>query len=374
MSGRGSSHPDSETMDITPSSDEQPRYRLPPNPPVGSDEFLHLHAGTITKVIELKAKLLADWFRPQGLDPESTDKLDQEYDATTAEMLALCEGLGMTHGELPNDILALHEKIKPIHLRLHEETTSSHAIQQKPPPTHKGKGKRPLDAEGYQIPPKHLVCKNPAGKPKDLAPLPTGNPFSLPANTPPPSNDPAESTTEKTRKLRIPPYFVRPTPNWIMNMTILKKEFPSITAVHARDNFLKLTVSSEEEHHRLKHKLQEMKAEFKSYNLKQDRPVKIVIRGLPICTSHEPIIEAMKFKGFNVIKIMQLTKSQSRAPMPLFYLQITNKLNVEEVYSINELFGIKISIERYRGRKSPPSNVSAAKFRFTPTIYLTILY
>ncbi|GIY84830.1 hypothetical protein CDAR_282211 [Caerostris darwini] len=234
MSGRGSSHPDSETMDITPPSDEQPRYRLPPNPPVGSDEFLYLHAETITKVIELKAKLLADWFRPQGLDPESTDKLDQEYDATTAEMLALCEGLGMTHGELPNDILALHEKMKPIHLRLHEETTPSHAIQQKPPPTQKGK--RPLDAEGYHIPPKHLVCKNSAGKHKDLAPLPTGNPFSLPANTPPPSNDPAESTTEKTRKLRIPPYFVRPTPNWIINMSILKKDFPSITAVNTHNS------------------------------------------------------------------------------------------------------------------------------------------
>ncbi|GIX89564.1 nucleic-acid-binding protein from transposon X-element [Caerostris extrusa] len=212
-------------------------------------------------------------------------------------MLELCKGLGMSHNELPNDIFALHERIKPVHLRLHGETTPTRETQQKPP-IQKGKGKSPLDAEGYQIPPKHLVCKNPIEKPKDLSPLPTGNPFSLPANAPPPNNDLIESSTEQTRKLRIPLYFVRPTSNWIVNMTILKKEFPTMKSVHARDNFLKLTVSSEEEHYRLKRKLQELKAEFKCFNLKQDRPVKIVIRGLPVSTNHEPIIEAMKFKGF----------------------------------------------------------------------------
>ncbi|GIX84945.1 hypothetical protein CEXT_107101 [Caerostris extrusa] len=60
-------------------------------------------------------------------------------------------------------------------------------------------------------------------------------------------------------------------------MSILKKEIPSIRSVHARDNFLKLTVSSEEEHFRLKRKLQELNAELKCYNLKQDRPTKIPI-------------------------------------------------------------------------------------------------
>ncbi|GIY35470.1 hypothetical protein CDAR_239431 [Caerostris darwini] len=216
MSGRGSPAPDSETMDISTGNDEQPPYRLPPDPPVGSDEFLYLHVETITKIIELRAKLLADWFRPKDLDLESANKLDKEYDATAEEMQTLCKGLGITHDKLPEDINALHNRIKPVHLRLHEKA-APHANQQKNP-TQKGKGKRPLDAEGYQIPPKHLVCKPPKENSTDLTPLPTGNPFSLPANASPPSNDPAVSTTEQTRKLRIPPYFVRPTPNWIVNI------------------------------------------------------------------------------------------------------------------------------------------------------------
>ncbi|GIY87749.1 hypothetical protein CDAR_261961 [Caerostris darwini] len=157
------------------------------------------------------------------------------------EMQTLCDRLGMTYGELPDSIHELHEKINPIHLRLHGETSPSQKIPQKSPPIQKGKGKRPLDAEGFQAPPKHLVCKNPAETSKDPALVPTGNPFALPAHISPPNNDPAESATEKTRKLRIPPYFVRPNTNWILNMSILKKAFPSIAAVHARDNFIKLT-------------------------------------------------------------------------------------------------------------------------------------
>ncbi|GIY63400.1 hypothetical protein CDAR_308151 [Caerostris darwini] len=217
MSGRGSPVPDTNMMDISTGNDEQPPYRLPPNPPVSSDEFLYINAQVITKVIELKATMLADWFRPKDLDPESAKKLDESYDATTAEMLALCEGLGIQHDKLPNDINELHNRIKPIHLRLHAATAPSREKHQKPP-AKKGKGKRPLDTEGYQAPPKHLICKPAKEITTDSAPLPTGNPFALPDSAAPPSNDPAESTAEKTRKLRVPPFFVRPTPNWIVNI------------------------------------------------------------------------------------------------------------------------------------------------------------
>ncbi|GIY10790.1 hypothetical protein CDAR_16061 [Caerostris darwini] len=203
-------------MDVSTGNDVQPPYRLPPNPPVGSDEFLYINAQVITKVIELKATMLADWFRPKDLDPESAKKLDESYDATTAEMLALCEGLGIQHDKLPNDINELHNRIKPIHLRLHAAAAPSREKHQQPP-AKKGKGKRPLDTEGYQAPPKHLICKPAKEIVTDSAPLPTGNPFALPDSAALSSNDPDESATEKTRKLRVPPFFVRPTSNWIVN-------------------------------------------------------------------------------------------------------------------------------------------------------------
>ncbi|GIY13998.1 hypothetical protein CEXT_682811 [Caerostris extrusa] len=88
-------------------------------------------------------------------------------------------------------------------------------------------------------------------------------------------------------------------------------------SVQSRDNFLKLTVDTEEEHMHLKTALINMKAEFKCFNLRKDRPIKVVIRGLPSCTNHEPIIETIKAYGFNILKFSQLSKFGSKQPMPL---------------------------------------------------------
>ncbi|GIX93833.1 hypothetical protein CEXT_270991 [Caerostris extrusa] len=160
MSERGSSLPGTETMDVSPpGDDEQPPCRLPPDPPVGSDEYLYLHVQTITKIIKLKAKLLADWFRPKGLDPDTTSKLDKEYDTTTAEMLALCEGLGMSQNELPEDIYALHEKIKHVHLRLHEETAPSQANKQKTSYPERKRKKDPWMPRAIKFPQSILYAK-----------------------------------------------------------------------------------------------------------------------------------------------------------------------------------------------------------------------
>ncbi|GIY62943.1 hypothetical protein CEXT_456381 [Caerostris extrusa] len=68
-------------------------------------------------------------------------------------------------------------------------------------------------------------------------------------------------------------------------------------SVLSRDKFLKLTVSSEIEHLRLKNKLVQLGFEFKCFNLKQDRPLKVLIRGLPSCTSKEAIGSAITALG-----------------------------------------------------------------------------
>ncbi|GIY03690.1 hypothetical protein CEXT_1941 [Caerostris extrusa] len=91
-----------------------------------------------------------------------------------------------------------------------------------------------------------------------------------------------DSIPEQPRKLRIPPFFVRPCTNWVSNNAIYRRAAPSIKSVQSRDNFLKLTVDTEEDHMRLKAALVKQGAEFRCFNLQKDRAVKIVIRGLTL--------------------------------------------------------------------------------------------
>ncbi|GFT33385.1 zinc finger protein [Trichonephila clavipes] len=53
--------------------------------------------------------------------------------------------------------------------------------------------------------------------------------------------------------------------------------------------------------------------------LKKDRPIKVVIRGLPSNTEPEDIKTEIEAEGFKVAKNSQMKNYRSKAPMPLFY-------------------------------------------------------
>ncbi|GFU18545.1 nucleic-acid-binding protein from transposon X-element [Trichonephila clavipes] len=86
--------------------------------------------------------------------------------------------------------------------------------------------------------------------------------------------------------------------------------------------------------------------------LKQDRPIKVVIRGLPSNTEPEDIKAEIEAEGFKVAKISQMKKYRTKAPMPLFYLQIENGVDAPKIYDFTELFGARIEVKpSERGNK-----------------------
>ncbi|GFS67442.1 nucleic-acid-binding protein from transposon X-element [Trichonephila clavipes] len=92
--------------------------------------------------------------------------------------------------------------------------------------------------------------------------------------------------------------------------------------------------------------------EFKSFMLKQDRPVKVVIRGLPSNTEPEDIKTEIEAEGFKVVKISQMNNYRTKGPMPLFYLQIENGVDAPKIFDFTELFGTRVEVKPFdRGNK-----------------------
>ncbi|GFW86195.1 zinc finger protein [Trichonephila clavipes] len=81
--------------------------------------------------------------------------------------------------------------------------------------------------------------------------------------------------------------------------------------------------------------------------LKQDRPVKVVIRGLPSNTESEDIKTEIEAEGFKVHKISQMKNYRTNAPMPLFHLQIENGECAPKIYDFTELFGTRIEVKPF---------------------------
>ncbi|GFU18566.1 zinc finger protein [Trichonephila clavipes] len=156
---------------------------------------------------------------------------------------------------------------------------------------------------------------------------------------------------EVIKKPRIPPFFVSPKGDWRQLVALAKLIAPSFQS-QMSGRFLKVTVGDELEYRNLSHWLEQTGVEFKSFMLKQDRPIKVVIRGLPSNTEPEDIKAEIEAEGFKVAKISQMKNYRTKAPMPLFYLQIENGVDAPKIYDFTELFGARIEVKpSERGNK-----------------------
>ncbi|GIX91943.1 hypothetical protein CEXT_468301 [Caerostris extrusa] len=139
--------------------------------------------------------------------------------------------------------------------------------------------------------------------------------------------DDANPPEQPPRRQRIHPppfFFVKGTKDWGSILPQLKTISPTLNSVLSRENFLKITVATEVEHVRMKNKLVQFGLEFKCFNLKQDRPVKVMIRGLPACTFKEDINFALTHLGFKVLAVNQLLKGLSHFHAEFLIIQPTH--------------------------------------------------
>ncbi|GFX78130.1 RNA-directed DNA polymerase from mobile element jockey [Trichonephila clavipes] len=96
--------------------------------------------------------------------------------------------------------------------------------------------------------------------------------------------------------------------------------------------------------------------EYKSFMLKSDRPLKLLIRGLPTSTKVEEIRVEIEREGFQIHKISRLQKFKTKAPMPLIYLQLVNDAKTDTIFQFTEMFGTQISFERYDNSRNKKPN------------------
>ncbi|GBN59638.1 Nucleic-acid-binding protein from transposon X-element [Araneus ventricosus] len=83
---------------------------------------------------------------------------------------------------------------------------------------------------------------------------------------------------------------------------------------------------------------------------KTNKPMKVVIKGLPKETDTEDIKEELINKNFRVEKVNQLKKFKTREPLNIFQIHLTLTDNVSEIYKLDTLCYHFISVEEYRSR------------------------
>ncbi|GFX74943.1 RNA-directed DNA polymerase from mobile element jockey [Trichonephila clavipes] len=224
-----------------------------------------------------------------------------------------------------------------------------------------------VDEDGFRLPSKKQTA-NPNGKPFLSSPAAilthpnSSAPSALPiilSNAHEEVED-TEFDTEQAAaavapRVKIPPFFIQPNPDWTDLMVFAHSLAPTLQS-KLSGRFLRITVQSEEEYRKLVTYFWHEQIAFKYFMLRSERPLKLILRGLPTSTELEAVKKEIESEGFKIHKISRLTKFQSKAPMPLICIQLINDLNADSIYNYVDMFGNRVAFEPYDGSRNRRPN------------------
>ncbi|KAL4096527.1 hypothetical protein QTP88_021466 [Uroleucon formosanum] len=165
----------------------------------------------------------------------------------------------------------------------------------------------------------------------------------------PPSN-PTTPTIEQIDEIAPikppPPVFVK----GVADFPELCKKLIEIIGV---DNFvckasadkLKIQTSNSDSYRTLVRYLKEEKAQYHTYQLREDKPLRIVIRNLHPSTPAETIKEELELLSFEVRQVINVLHKVNKNPLPLFFVDLEPTYNSSEIFHLSSLLHTKIKIE-----------------------------
>ncbi|GFV73338.1 uncharacterized protein TNCV_2898391 [Trichonephila clavipes] len=123
------------------------------------------------------------------------------------------------------------------------------------------------------------------------------------------------------------------------------QKFPDITNKSSGE-FIKLITNDIEEYHALTNFLEDDKDfEFFSLKSKSIKPIKIVIKGLPIFTKTHEIQSDLEEEGFTIENVSQLISKKTKTALSFF--QVPRNANNQKTFDLKTVGYMQVKIEGY---------------------------
>jgi len=108
---------------------------------------------------------------------------------------------------------------------------------------------------------------------------------------------------------------------------------------------LKIQTSNPDAYRVLVHFLKDEKAEFHTYQLKEDKPLRVVIRNLHPTTPLNLIKEELAVRLFEVRQVTNVLHKVTKNCLPLFFVDLEPTTKSNEIFQLSSLLHTKIKIE-----------------------------
>ena len=182
------------------------------------------------------------------------------------------------------------------------------------------------------------------------SPFFTQNPFQVLSNT---QNEEMEAAPTP-REPKPPPIFLRNIKNFQLMCHQLNNLVGSGKYLcQSRTNDTKLMPDTPETYRKIIKYLSDTKADYHTYQLRQERALRVVIRRLHPSTPTDAIKEELMGMGFHVRQIVNIFKEdreqpgiKSKIPLPLFFVDLDRTPQVEDIYKVTRLYYTSVVVEK----------------------------
>lgn len=171
------------------------------------------------------------------------------------------------------------------------------------------------------------------------------------------SVDKSSNNDSNAKKIpKPPPIFIDDVVNFpvmINNIeTVINAD--EFTCKTLSKNQVKINANSIETYRKLVKLLEQHKIAFHTYQLKQDKAYRVVVRNIHPTVSSDDIKEALKGLGFEIRNVMNIRSRINKEPLPLFFVDQEPNEENKKIYDIKYLLRTKISVEPPRKKYDIP--------------------
>ncbi|GFS67100.1 uncharacterized protein TNCV_3416021 [Trichonephila clavipes] len=149
---------------------------------------------------------------------------------------------------------------------------------------------------------------------------------------------------------KVPPImFKHKKANYKSIVKNLNKDFPDCE-VKLAGKYFKIFCKTPDEHRIVTDYLKEIREEFYVIDPPDSRPLKVVIKGLPISTEIDEIQDDLTSQEFSVEKVAQLTRSKTKAPLPIFMVELEKKSDSPDIFKVKKCCYLAVQIDAFNRR------------------------
>ncbi|GFX21639.1 nucleic-acid-binding protein from transposon X-element [Trichonephila clavipes] len=171
----------------------------------------------------------------------------------------------------------------------------------------------------------------------------TSNDNTTSNDTPPTTNTPKTylpppimlKTSDETRETRE-------------HIKVITTAFPNIRSKLSGE-LIKLYTNTSIEYHKLLNLLDQHRYQYHVITPKDERPIKVVIKGLPGNTDINDIKSDLTDQGFTETKVSQLIGRITKQKLPVFMITLPRNIQNAKIFQLKTLGYLSIRIEGYEG-------------------------